>query len=135
MKLLILPSLLSIILMSSVCFISCAQSGPEGQEGYEKVSPEAFETAMSLEGMQLVDVRTADEFSEGYIEGAVNYDYLSDEIPSLISSLDKSKPVLVYCRSGKRSASSAELLLEAGFSQVYDLEGGFLAWQKYIEDK
>ena len=48
----------------------------------------------------------------------------------MMGVLDKEKPVYLYCRSGKRSASAAEKLKEAGFTEVYNLKGGILAWKE-----
>jgi rhodanese-related sulfurtransferase len=111
----------------SIPFLACG-SGPGTGENYEVVSADQFSESISGEEVQLIDVRTADEYNAGYIEGALNYDYLSGEVDLLINELDKSKPVFVYCRSGKRSASSAQILLDAGFEKVIDLKGGFLSW-------
>ena len=79
---------------------------------------------------QVVDVRTPEEFAEGFIPNAVNIDYYSDDFESRIVSLDKEKPVLIYCKSGGRSGKSYSLLKSKGYKEVYDLEGGFTAWSK-----
>lgn len=103
------------------------------QEGAAPVlSKAAFQEKMStLPEAQLVDVRTPKEFEEGHLEGAVNIDYLDDEAFNTgIKSLDKNKPVLLYCRSGRRSAEAGRILLEQGFKEVYDLQGGYLEWTK-----
>ena len=74
------------------------------------------------EGAQLLDVRTPSEFSQGHIDGALNIPV--GEIQGRLSELtSKSKPVVVYCRSGGRSAKAAKLLTTAGFEAVYDLGG------------
>lgn len=79
--------------------------------------------------IQVLDVRTPGEVAKGLIAGAVVYDYNDNKLPLAIASLDKTKPVLVYCLGGGRSASAASDLKKAGFSTVYDLKGGILAWQ------
>ena len=67
-----------------------------------------------------MDVRSADEFSESHIEGAINIPV--DEIATRTAELgDKSQPVVVYCRSGKRAARAAATLREAGFTKVENL--------------
>jgi len=64
-----------------------------------------------------VDVRSADEFAEGHIEGAINIPV--DDIAARTAELgDKTQPVVVYCRSGKRAARAAATLREAGFTKV-----------------
>jgi phage shock protein E len=79
---------------------------------------------MASETGELIDVRTAAEFQAGYIENAKNIDFLSGEFEAQIPNLDKQKTYYLYCRSGGRSGKSAELLLAAGFTKVYNI-GGF----------
>ena len=75
----------------------------------------------------LVDVRTPGEFAGGYIPGAVNI--ALQELNQRLNKIPKEKPVVVYCRSGNRSASAAQALLQAGYSEVYDL-GGIIEWSR-----
>lgn len=84
--------------------------------------------ARFMEGKEahtLVDVRTAPEFSSGYIPGAINVDL--QQLNDKLSRIPKDKPVVVYCRSGARSASAASVLKQAGYTDVYDL-GGIIGW-------
>ena len=78
--------------------------------------------------LALIDVRTAEEVAGGIIENSINIDWNGPDFKSNVEQLDKSKPVVVYCMSGKRSAAASEYLVEAGFQQVFDLEGGYLSW-------
>ena len=79
----------------------------------------------------VLDVRTADEFKSGHIEGAVNIDVLdSTTFLNRIAKLEKDKTYLVYCRSGKRSANASTIMLNNGFSSLYNMKGGILAWEK-----
>jgi rhodanese-related sulfurtransferase len=80
--------------------------------------------------VQLVDVRTPEEFAEGNIQGAANMDVKNENFRSQVAKLDKKRPVAVYCRSGKRSMTAANILSEMGFKKIYNLDGGFLAWKK-----
>lgn len=81
---------------------------------------------------QILDVRTPAEFAEGHIAGAVNIDIYDDNfMADALKTLDPSRPVAVYCRSGKRSADAASRLAAKGY-RVTNLEGGILAW---IEQK
>ena len=95
----------------------------------EVISPEEMQEISQIEGIQLVDVRTPEEYDEGYIEGFQNIDFFSDTFSQEIENLDKSKPVIVYCRSGRRSAECAKQLKEKGFVKIYDLEGGIAKWE------
>jgi thioredoxin len=101
---------------------ACAQERPV------KLSADAFEEKIqTLADEQLVDVRTPDEFKKGHLKDALNADINSGEFKNMIASLDKSKPVLVYCLSGGRSAKAAEYMRSNGY-QVYELEGGIVKW-------
>ena len=78
----------------------------------------------------ILDVRTPEEVSEGYIPGATNIDiYLGQDFLNELEKLDKSKNYYVYCRSGKRSAQACVLMNNAGFENAYNLEGGFMNWE------
>lgn len=89
-----------------------------------------FAKYLSNDSVQLVDVRTPEEFEEGHIAGARNINVFdSDFVDEAEKALDKSRPVAVYCRSGKRSADAARELTENGF-KVTNLEGGILAWKE-----
>jgi len=76
----------------------------------------------------LLDVRTPEEFEKGHIEGAVNLDYHSEDFATRIDSLDRSRPVYVYCRSGGRSSRTMMLMETQGFVAVYNMLGGYRAW-------
>ncbi len=88
------------------------------------LAPTEVAAKMKAEQGELIDVRTATEFEAGYIENAKNIDFLSGAFSATISDLDKTKTYYLYCRSGGRSGKSAELLIEAGFTKVYNV-GGF----------
>jgi rhodanese-related sulfurtransferase len=75
----------------------------------------------------LVDVRTSEEFSGGYIPGAININL--QELQQKLSRIPTDKPVIVYCRSGNRSAFAANILKQAGYTEVYDL-GGIIDWAR-----
>ncbi|HMR15026.1 MAG TPA: rhodanese-like domain-containing protein, partial [Mariniflexile sp.] len=79
--------------------------------------------------VQLVDVRTPEEYNEAHIENAINIDVNGNNFTNEIAKLDKSKPVYIYCRSGGRSANAANIMQQEGFKTVNDLDGGFLNWQ------
>jgi thioredoxin 1 len=89
---------------------------------FEKISKDTMN--------QLVDVRTSKEFVSGHIGMAKNMDVNEDEFETQIQGLDKSKPVYVYCLSGGRSKTAAKILLKQGFKEVYNLDGGVLAWRQ-----
>jgi len=78
---------------------------------------------------QLIDVRTPQEFSQGAIEGAINYDYYNDDFTGQMAGLDKSRPVYIYCQSGGRSGKACKMLKKMGVEKIYDLEGGYKVWK------
>ena len=83
----------------------------------------------------ILDVRTEEEFESGYIKDALNLDIRGGaEFMSSIEELDKSKAYFVYCRSGARSGQACQLMEQMGFAQVYNLEGGVLAWEGDLEE-
>jgi len=91
------------------------------------ISPEeVYEIISKGEEFLILDVRTPDEFNEGHIEGAVLIPV--DELERRLDELPKDKPIITYCRSGVRSRNAANILLENGFSKVYDMMGGIIEW-------
>lgn len=110
-------------------FLSCNQMA--SQDGLTNLKPEEFQPLLSNDSLQLIDVRTPKEFLESHLPNAVNIDYFSDEFSKNISGLDNQKPVYIYCRSGKRSGKSVSLFKDAGFTQIYNLDGGILSWKEF----
>lgn len=78
----------------------------------------------------LLDVRTPEEFEQSHLPGARNIDFLSDDFLQVVGDLPKDQPVYLYCRSGNRSAKAASLINNMGFPNTYDMEGGYLEWEK-----
>ena len=101
-------------------------------KGFVSVSASEFATEIAKEGVQLVDVRTASEYAEGHIPGAVNIDLFSSDFAEKIATLDKERTVALYCRSGRRSKSAAEVAVKQGF-KVVELDGGIISWRGEIE--
>lgn len=83
----------------------------------------------TMPGAQLLDVRTPGETAQGIIAGATEIDINDPAFAQKVAKLDKNKPVLVYCRSGARSGSAMRQMAGLGFTQVYNLAGGIMAWQ------
>ena len=98
-------------------------------KGYKDLPADAFETMLSEDGnAQLVDVRTPEEYAAGHIPGAINIDWFADDfIDKAKASLTTDRPVMVYCRSGKRSAKAA-WKLDGNEFRTYNLLGGYLGW-------
>lgn len=94
---------------------------------FRSVDAEQFAREIEREEVQLVDVRTAEEFAEGHIPGAVNMDVNGVAFEAQIATLDTERPIALYCRSGRRSKVAAEKVAKAGF-EVVELDGGILSW-------
>jgi rhodanese-related sulfurtransferase len=96
--------------------------------GFTHVNAEAFKEYLQADDVQLLDVRTAAEFNQGHIPGATLADITRGNFEQHLENLDKSKPVLVYCRSGNRSVSAAKILAKQGFTQIINLKRGMMEW-------
>lgn len=94
----------------------------------KNVNAAEFKKLLDLEEVLLLDVRTASEFESGHLIDSENMDYNQPDFRTAISQLAKDKPVLVYCRSGRRSSYAMEIMKELGFQQIYNLEGGIESW-------
>jgi rhodanese-related sulfurtransferase len=77
----------------------------------------------------VLDVRTATEYNTLHILGAINRDYYATNFPAQLNALDKNKAYLIHCRTGGRSGVTYELMRSLGFHEVYNLLGGFDAFQ------
>lgn len=118
----------TLLLLLTILGLSCSQNPAEAQN---KLTPDAFEVMLKSDTtIQLVDVRTPEEFQGGHIAGAVNWNIHEADFGQKISTLDKNRPVLVYCAVGGRSATAANQISKLGFDKVYDLKGGMTAWKK-----
>lgn len=88
----------------------------------------AFEVKIAAPNVQLVDVRTPQEFANGHLENAKNVNFNDPEFKQKIVLLDKSKPIAIYCGIGGRSGKASKILVELGFKDIFDLAGGITAW-------
>ncbi len=94
---------------------------------YKKITAEEAKTLIESDDVVLLDVRTQEEYDEGHIDGALLIEdtRLKEQAPLLLT--DKTAKILVYCRSGRRSAASAQELIEMGYTDVLDF-GGIIDW-------
>ncbi|TYB80372.1 rhodanese-like domain-containing protein [Bizionia gelidisalsuginis] len=83
-----------------------------------------FRAQTENKNIQLIDVRTPNEFKSGHIKGAKNIDFFSGKFSAEFIKLNTDSPVYVYCRSGSRSKQASVKIEAMGFTQVYDLKGG-----------
>ncbi len=125
-------TLLLLVLMGNMA--SCQNAGKKLPDGTTSVSvtvsADDFQKKMSsLKDVQLVDVRTPEEYSEGHIKNSLNINVQGSSFEAEVAKLDKKRPVMVYCRSGGRSASAQRMLIDMGFAEVINLDGGIRGWQ------
>lgn len=121
------PILIYFSLTVALLFNSCSN----GQIKNTDTNLSAIEFANKIKELPtatIIDVRTHGEFEKGHLENALNCDWNGNEFEKQIASLDKSKPVFVYCLSGGRSSAAAKKMRSDGFTQVYELSGGIMKW-------
>ncbi|NNM21958.1 MAG: rhodanese-like domain-containing protein [Flavobacteriaceae bacterium] len=120
------------ILLGVVALAISLQSCNNSTNGeIQMVSPvQVYEAIYGAESLQLVDVRTSEEYEVSHLKNAQNICVTSDDFREKVAVLDKEKPVYVYCKKGGRSAQAADILKEMGFTKVYDLQGGLTSWQE-----
>lgn len=126
-----MKKLFILLFLASATLTSCQSQNTATDDG--AVLPvEAYQEKLSgSENVQLLDVRTPKEYEAGHIEGAVNINYFDENfLAQAEQRFNKDEPVLLYCRSGNRSAKATAVMKEAGFKDIYDLKGGFNAWPK-----
>ena len=130
--------ILYIVALSLLTLNACSSAAQKDEKteirtevSYLKVEAAEFKKAIEKEeDLQLIDVRTEGEYAAGTIEGAVNYDFLNGTFQEKLNTLDKNKPVYVFCAVGGRSGKASRLLEENGFTQIIDLVGGYNGWVK-----
>ena len=80
---------------------------------------------------QVLDVRSANEFSGGAVPGAVNISLGNDDFRNRVADLDRNKPVLVYCAGGYRSRKAVAVLKELGFANIQHIHRGYMSWKSH----
>lgn len=127
----------SLILLAvlTIIAVSCAKIFSKGTKKtamigtYANMGVDEFQTLIANPAVQLLDVRTRDEYDDGHIAGATLVDVNDTTfVDQAMAVLDPQRQVAVYCRSGRRSARAASLLTARGF-KVTNLDGGVMAWQ------
>lgn len=111
--------------LTTILILACQQPGTS-----KVISNDELLELLNNPEVQLVDVRTPGEWSGGIIPNAKKINYRdSDFLQQMEKSLDKEKPLVIYCAAGGRSAGAAKKLGELGFKNIYDLGVGFRGWK------
>ncbi|MDM8005207.1 MAG: rhodanese-like domain-containing protein [Phycisphaerae bacterium] len=109
---------------------------PDGSDsGYLSITPTEAQALIQSHlddpNFIILDVRGGDEFAAGHIEGALSLCVLCSD-PAFragLADFDRSSTILVYCRTGRRSANASSIMASEGFTNVYNMTGGIVEWQ------
>ncbi|MDD4047080.1 MAG: rhodanese-like domain-containing protein [Tissierellia bacterium] len=122
--------ILFIVILITIIFTGCTsmekeQTGTETE--YKKISAQEAKAIIESEDVIILDVRTQEEYNEGHIENSVllPVNDISAKAEEILT--DKDAKILVYCRSGNRSATASKQLIKMGYTNVYDF-GGINSW-------
>ena len=128
-----MPIFLTLIL--SIFAFSACQSASTGkatnaarvsQTDIKQISVDEAKNTVDAKNAQFIDVRTEAEYAGGHAPKAINFPL--DALETGLSKLDKDKPVYLICQTGRRSQKGAEILQKAGFTDIYNVQGGTSAW-------
>jgi len=132
-------TLLGILLFSFIVTGGCSSitgedndTQPPNQQIFDITTQKAYDLIQENADNHdfiILDVRTPEEYDGGYIEGAINIDFNSEDFSAQLETLDKDKTYLIYCRTGRRSAGARDVMEELGFREVYNMSGGIVEWE------
>lgn len=114
-----------IFFLALLITISCKEANAEK---IRVITAAEMQDHLKYENMQVVDVQPKDKYDKSHLLNARNIIYDKDFRKNL-ETLDKTKPVAIYCTTGEESPKAAEILREAGFTNIYVLEGGIRRWK------
>lgn len=123
-----------VFVFANLHFMACTQTPKATAETEQAAitnlqSAEFFKIAFeNPEDVVVLDVRTPEEWEMGIIENANRINFYDSDFESQLDQFDLEKPIMVYCKSGGRSGSAAEILQKKGFKKIYNLNGGITAW-------
>ncbi len=112
------------LIAAALLLAGCSSSAA----GVTNMNVTEFSGKIAESGVVILDVRTPGEYMGGFIQGAQNIDFQSGNFENEIASLDKNATYALYCRSGNRSGQAAKVMHDAGFHNVYNLNGGVIDW-------
>lgn len=116
-NIIIITAICLLVLSIGIIVINLPDCSNEVENG--SVTCEQKDFLISENDAILVDVRTKEEYDAGHLDNAINAPY--DEVISKLKKYDKDTPIIVYCRSGNRSAKAYQSLQDAGYTKLYDL--------------
>jgi len=114
-----------VVLMSFFSFFNC-----KNDEGRKLISVNELHELLQGEKIKIIDIRTPKEIANGKIENALEANFYNDDFIAQVEALiNKEETVYMYCRSGGRSAKAQKKLNALGYTNIYDVKGGFKAWK------
>ncbi|MFN3315435.1 MAG: rhodanese-like domain-containing protein, partial [Raineya sp.] len=119
----------SVMMLTTSCSEAQKKStNKQNKVMFQNLNVNEFEQGMTQSDAIIIDVRTPMEYNEGHIKNSKLIDISNRDFEEQIEKLDKSKAYYVYCRSGGRSSNASQIMVEKGFTKVYNLQGGIIAW-------
>jgi rhodanese-related sulfurtransferase len=125
---------MAVIVMASFNFFK--KKTAQGNSGYQEMHSSELEKLVAQKGadqLNIIDVRTPQEFAEGHIPHARNINIMDGDFMERINQLPKEQPYYLICRSGNRSGQAARKMQAEGFQELYNISGGMLAWDAEVE--
>ena len=120
-----------VITIMTIPSCSNAQKGTNSETIAKNVSVEEFKKLVEANPKgQIIDVRTPGEYAQGNLKGSTLMTIGGEGFNSQLEKLDKKAPVYVYCKSGGRSGRAMGIMQKMGFTEVYNMNGGMMAWQR-----
>ena len=116
-------AIFSILMLLPACQ---SQTSIRPSGGITQLSVKEANSRLGARDVQFIDVRTEQEYSAGHAVGARNLPL--DKLEAQMNSLDKARPVYVICQTGRRSQQGSEVLQQAGFGEIYNINGGTSEW-------
>lgn len=121
-----------LILLISISAPGCLNRAPDENTGesvtYSTVPVDEAKTMVDSGEYYILDVRTQEEYDAGHIAGSVLIPHT--ELSDRLDEVPTEMPVLVYCKSGKRGDAASQILVDNGYSEVYNMQGGIIDWEK-----
>ncbi len=117
--------ILGIVVLAAISAIYVQQKGLYtfwGSNSVERIDSTSAQQLIEDKSPLIIDARTIEEFETSHLEQAMRFE------PSILNSMDKKQPILIYCTVGVRSNRLAKQLSDAGFREVYDMKDGIIGW-------
>ena len=128
------------LILFSFILISCGtgaqkNADTQGEQTAEVLNlsvPQFEKMRLAGAGVVIIDVRTPEEIAKGKVPNALEIDYQADDFEQKIEALDSETTYVMYCEAGGRGSKASKLMVQKGFKNVYNLEGGYEAWAKAV---